>query len=174
MLNTLPTPKPKPTKQMRIKAKKKLVLKVKKLDPDQWFSLCVRERAGWNCQACGKHYEPWESAKGLPANPGLHCSHYVGRANYATGFDPLNVDAHCYGCHAKFEGNPHIFMGWKFEQLGGVLYDLLIEKSNNVILGKQARREKQQIAEHYKSEFERMQRLRSKGVVGRINFQGYL
>ena len=65
-------------------------------------------------------------------------------------------------------------MTWKFEQLGGIIYDLLIEKSNNIMLGKQARHEKQEIAKHYKAEFERMQELRSKGVVGRINFQGYL
>jgi len=177
VLATLSTPKaakPKPTKGMRMKPKKKAVKREPKLDPDQWFSLCVRERAGWTCQACGKHYEPWQSTKGLPANPGLHCSHYVGRANYATRFDPLNVDAHCYGCHAKFEGNPHVFMTWKFEQLGGIVYDLLIEKSNNIMLGKTARREKQEIAKHYKAEFERMQALRSKGVIGRINFQGYL
>ena len=167
------TAKPKPPKGMRLKGKKKAVKREPKLDPDQWFSLCVRERAGWTCQACGKHYEPWISTKGLPANPGLHCSHYVGRANYATRFDPLNVDAHCYGCHAKFEGNPHIFMLWKSEQLGSI-YDVLIEKSNNIMLGKTARREKQEIAKHYKAEFERMQDLRSKGVIGRINFQGYL
>jgi hypothetical protein len=164
------TPKPKPTKA---KAKKKTP-KVKKLNPDEWFSLCVRERANWTCQACGKHYEPWVSSKGLMANPGLHCSHYIGRANYAVRFDPMNADAHCYGCHAKFEGNPHNFMGWKFEQLGGILYDILIEKSNNIALGKQARHDKQAIAEHFKAEYEKMQAKRSNGNIGRINFQGYL
>lgn len=64
-------------------------------------------------------------------------------------------------------------MLWKSEQLG-CTYDVLIEKSNNVMLGKTARKEKQEIAKHYKAEFERMQDLRSKGVIGRINFQGYL
>ena len=163
-------PYPKPS----TKPKKKKKAKIARLDPDIWFSLCVRERADWNCEACGKHYEPWYTAKGLPANPGLHCSHYIGRGNYAVRFDPYNANAHCYGCHAKFEGNPHAFMTWKFEKLGGHLYDILIEKSNSIELGKQARREKQEIAEHYKAEFERMRKLRSKGYVGRIEFRGYL
>ena len=64
-------------------------------------------------------------------------------------------------------------MTWKFEKLGGHIYDILIEKSENILLGKQARREKQDIAQHYKAEFERMRDLRNNGKVGRINFQGY-
>ena len=170
MLNTLPRSKPKPTKAMR--PKKSKAKKIQRLDPDVWFSLCVRERSDWTCQKCGKKYEPWYTAKGIPANPGLHCSHYIGRGNYSVRFDPMNADAHCYGCHSKFEGNPHQFMMWKFEQLG-ILYDILIENSENIMLGKQARREKQEIAEHYKAEFERMRNERANGKIGRVNFQGY-
>ena len=172
MLNELPRPKPKPAP--RIKVKKSKAKKVQRLDPDVWFSLCIRERADWTCQKCGKKYEPWYTEKGIPANPGLHCSHYIGRGNYSVRFDPMNADAHCYGCHSKFEGNPHAFSTWKTEQLGGILYDVLIEKSEDSSLGKIARREKAQIAEHYKAEFERMRKLRSEGKIGRINFQGYL
>lgn len=165
--------KPKPTKATRKKIKTK-PKKIRRLDPDFWFSLCVRERADWTCQACGKRYEPIYSERtGLPGNIALHCSHYIGRANYAVRFDPMNADAHCYGCHSKFEGNPHNFMVWKSEKLGTNLYDMLIEKSNNIELGRQGRKEKQEIAEHYKAEFFRMQELRRSGAMGRINFQGY-
>lgn len=160
-------PAPKPTKKP--KAKRKIAI----LDPDTWFSLCVRERADWTCQSCGKKYEPWYTAKGIPANPGLHCSHYIGRGNYAVRFDPYNADSHCYGCHQKFESNPHNFMTWKLEQLGDHLYDILIEKSNSLMLGKESRQSKKEIAAHYKEEFERMRELRNNGKVGRINFQGY-
>lgn len=160
--------RPKPSKEKKVKrvpAEKRR----KKLDPDYWFSMCVRERANWTCQACGKHYEPSISDNtGLPGNPGLHCSHYIGRANYAVRFDPDNADAHCYGCHAKFEGNPHIFREWKFYRLGQVMYEILVEKSNNLLLGKQARREKQEIAEHYKAEFMKIHNSQDK------NFTGYL
>lgn len=168
-----PAPKPKKVKSPipKRKAKAKKVIKIE--NPDVWFSLCVRERADWMCQNCEKKYEPWFTAKGLPANPGLHCSHYIGRGNYSVRFDPYNADAHCFGCHQKFEGNPHAFMMWKSEQLGGFVYDILIEKSNDIVLGKQARREKREIAAHYKAEFERMRELRLQGKVGRINFQGY-
>jgi hypothetical protein len=65
-------------------------------------------------------------------------------------------------------------MEWKLAQLGGFLYEILIEKSTSLELAKQARHEKQEIAEHYKREFFRMRELRASGVVGRINFQGYL
>lgn len=164
--------KPKPVKQAK-KSKKPVAKKEPKLDPDYFFSLCVRERADWTCQACGKKYVPWTGKNGYPANPGLHCSHYIGRANYAVRFDKHNVDAHCYGCHSKFEGNPHNFMAWKYEQLGGILYDILIEKSNDIMLGKQARQQKQEIARHYKAQYELMRELRNNGKLGRIDFQGY-
>jgi len=170
---------PKPPKREK-KARKPILHKSKRkakkiiiLDPDMWFSLCVRERAEWTCQKCGKTYEPWITVKGLPANQGLHCSHYIGRGNYSVRFEPFNADAHCYGCHQKFESNPHLFRLWKSEQLGPERYEILIEKSNDLLLGKQARREKREIAAHYKAEFERMRELRCNGKAGRINFQGY-
>src|SRR5690349_13419351 len=102
------SPKPKPTRESRPKLSKsspppprkpKAQRKGAKPDPDYWFSLCVRQRANWHCECCGNYYEPWIGKNGEPANPGLHCSHYIGRANYATRFEPLNVFAHCYGCH---------------------------------------------------------------------------
>jgi len=64
-------------------------------------------------------------------------------------------------------------MTWKLEQLGDHLYDILIEKSNSLMLGKESRQSKKEIAAHYKEEFERMRELRNNGKVGRINFQGY-
>ena len=124
--------RPKPTKADRKRVikespladkpkKGKLPTKRKaKPNPDYWFSLCVRERAGWNCESCGKHYESWVGKNGEPANPALHCSHYIGRANYAVRFEPLNVNAHCYYCHSQFEGNPHEFKEWKLKQLKGL------------------------------------------------------
>ena len=157
--------KPKPTKED--KPKRVPVAKRKKLDPDYWFSLCVRERAGWTCDACHKHYEPSINLDtGLPGSRSIDCSHYIGRANYSVRFDPLNADAHCCGCHRRFEGNPHMFKEWKSQQLGEDTYNILIEKSNNIMLGKQARREKQEIAEHYKAEFERIHNGQDKEFIG--------
>lgn len=161
----------KATQTRKPKGEKKV--KVAKLDPDFFFSLCVRESTNWTCSNCGKKYETWESQKGYPANPGLHCSHYIGRANYAVRFDPMNADPHCYGCHAKFEGNPHVFKEWKLGKLGQEQYDILIEKSNNLMLGKSARKEKQQIAEHYKLQYEFMAKLRKLSPEIKFEFLGY-
>ena len=162
------TPKPKPTKAVKRKPKKKIRI----ADPDKWFSLCVRERAGWKCQHCGKDYSPDYTSEGLPKAQGLHCSHFIGRANYAVRFDPLNAEAHCYGCHAKMEGNPYIFNQWVMARLGD-LFEVLVEKSNSIELGRQARREKNEIAKHYKAEFEQMRLRRDNGETGTIDFQGY-
>lgn len=84
----------------------------------------------------------------------------------------MNAWAHCRGCHGIFEGNPHYFREWMNEKLGDS-YEVLVELSNNIMNGKQARKEQNKIAAHYKSEFERMRRERANGKVGRINFQGY-
>ena len=132
---------------------------------DKWFSLCVRERSGWRCENCGKQYEE--------KSQGLHCSHFIGRGNWAVRHDPMNADAHCYYCHVQFEGNPHKHTEWKKERLGK-FYDTLIEKSNSVTLGKQARQDRKEMAAHYKKEYERMLEQRSEGKVGRLNFTGWL
>ena len=132
---------------------------------DKWFSRCVRERAEWKCEKCGKQYDS--------TSMGLHCSHFVGRGNYAVRFEPLNADAHCYYCHSQFEQNPHKHTEWKREQLG-YSYDVLIEKSNNLMLGKLARKSASELSKHYKAEYDRMMELRAQGVTGRIEFAGYL
>ena len=49
ILAALHEAKPKPMKEA--KGKRVPIEKRKKLDPDYWFSLCVRERAGWTCDA---------------------------------------------------------------------------------------------------------------------------
>jgi len=137
-----------------------------KISPaDTWFSRCVRERASWACERCGKYYAP-------PTNA-LQCSHFVGRENYATRFEPLCAFSHCYSCHTFFHGNPHLFTDWAKEKLGIDLYDLLIEKSNDIDRGRLARRSKKAIAVYYKSEYERMLSVRAEGITGRLEFVGW-
>lgn len=87
-----------------------------KLDKnDTLFSKMVRERDGWRCQFCLTQYEP-------PTN-GLQNSHFWGRGNKTTRFDPLNCDALCYGCHSKHEGNKQgYYREWKTAQIGKRAY----------------------------------------------------
>lgn len=131
---------------------------------DMWFSRCVRERANWTCENCGKQYDD--------KSMGLHCSHFIGRGNWAVRFDPLNADSHCYYCHSQFEGNPHKHTEWKKSRLKEV-YEILIEKSNNLMLGKQNRRDVKHIAAHYRSEFMKMKEQRAEGKTGRLEFVGW-
>ena len=136
---------------------------------DYWFSRCVRERVGWVCENCGTQYHEGDQ--------GLHCSHFIGRGTWATRFEPLNAYSHCFGCHMKFEGNPHDFVGWVQARMTDTMYALLMELSRNVMRGKEYKRSKGkgEIAKHYKTEFERMQALRAiTGLTGRIEFVGWI
>lgn len=137
---------------------------------DYWFSRCVRERAGWRCENCGKQYQEGDQ--------GLHCSHFIGRGNWAVRFEPLNAFAHCFSCHMMFEGNPDLFTAWVKQKLEerGVQYDILREIANSIARGKEYRKTKGkgELARHYKEEFEKMKSKRAKGKRGRIEFVGWL
>lgn len=70
------------------------------------------------CSRCHTKYDPEDCQ-------GLHVSHFWGRAVWTTRLDEENVDFHCHGCHAYFEGRPHEHREWKIKQLGQERYDLL-------------------------------------------------
>ena len=140
-------------------------MSIKIISADKWFSWCVRERAHWTCERCGKEYTPPTTA--------LHCSHFIGRGNWSTRFEQLNGFAHCYGCHLVFEGDPYLFNEWTKDQLGADVFDILIEKKEDPMIGKQMRHEVKEIAKHYLGELNRMKKLRAQGEEGRIEFVGY-
>lgn len=89
---------------------------------DKYFSLWVRHRAGWNCERCGKHYEP-------PTNL-LHCSHFVGRGKESTRFDPDNANALCFHDHQFFTSHPQEHYQWQIEKKGEKLVKEVILRSN--------------------------------------------
>lgn len=135
---------------------------------DMWFSRCVRERAGWTCERCHKQYTPPTQA--------LHCSHYIGRGNWAVRFEPLNALALCYGCH-QLMGSARGSHDELYERIfGKAAAEIVEEKAKDATLAKQYRRTKGigEIAEHYKAEYERMMALRAEGVTGRLEFVSYL
>lgn len=85
---------------MRIKLDKRDIL----------FSKLIRERDG-KCVFCGR-----KDGK-------LECSHYWGRGNKATRFDPLNCDTLCFQCHANNESSKQgFYREWKLKQLGKRAY----------------------------------------------------
>lgn len=143
---------------------------VKITSADDWFSKCIRIRTNWTCEDCGSQYGP--------SSTGLQCSHFHGRANYSVRFDPLNAVAACTSCHFKQEGNPHEFSQWFQQQIGEGAYDLLLEKKNDLDIGREARRDVAKkgpklIAKHYREEYRRMLALREAGELGRLEFTGY-
>ena len=83
-----------------------------KLDKaDILFSKYIRTRDKWTCQRCKTKYS--ENSKGL------HNSHYFGRQNEGTRFDPENCMALCYGCHQRWdERNREEYRDFKIKQLG--------------------------------------------------------
>lgn len=99
-------------------------IKISKLDA--LFSKQIRERDNWTCVRCGRRYEP-------PTNA-LHCSHFWGRANKATRYDPENCDALCYGCHALWEANKQgEYRDFKIKQLGKKGYNALERRARSII-----------------------------------------
>ena len=63
------------------------------------------------------------------------------------------------GCHMKQEGNPHEFTDWWRNRLGELRYQILLERKNDIGLGKLYRKTKGlgEIAKHYRGEFSRIQ-----------------
>lgn len=100
--------------------------KIKLKPADVTFSNLIRERDNWTCKRCGTKYTPPTS--------GLQCSHFWGRGNKKTRFDPLNCDALCYGCHSRMEGNKQgEYRDIKIKQLGKKGYDELEKKARSTI-----------------------------------------
>lgn len=87
--------------------------KIKIDKQDALFSKLIRERDG-KCVFCGK------------SDGKLENSHFWGRGNKATRFDPQNCDTLCFHCHMLHEGNKQgFYRDWKIKQLGEKEYDKL-------------------------------------------------
>lgn len=97
-------------------------MKIKRRKSDMLYSLYIRRKANWKCEACGKQYE--EGAQGL------HASHFWGRAAESVRFDDENVSAHCFSCHQKFTANPEMHRQWKIKQLGEERYKILMVRAH--------------------------------------------
>lgn len=117
---------------------------------DQWFSKCVRQRAGWKCERCGKDYS--ENRRGLS------CSHVIGRAWLPTRFCPTNVTALCFGCHAIVTANPleHIRVWAAARRRGLSTLDKLDEQALDEDVHKQVRSKEKHISKYYRETYREM------------------
>lgn len=93
-------------------------------DADEVFSLWVRVRDNYTCVFCGR-----SKANGYM----IQCSHFWGRGNKTTRFDPLNADALCAQCHMAHEGNKQgYYRDFKVGQLGKKGYAALEKKARSI------------------------------------------
>ena len=141
---------------------------IKVTPADSWFSKCIRERAEWTCEypGCGRYYP--EGA----ARAGLHCSHYIGRRNHSTRYEPLNGLSLCYGHHALVGGDPVAHTDLILEKIGEQNYEILLEKKRMIV--PKADRDLRVIAKHFKLQYEAMRKKREAGQMGYLNFQGWI
>jgi len=116
---------------------------IKRDAADHYFSLCVRAKAGFKCEYCGKEFPG--------PDQGLHCAHIVGRRNASTRWSFDNAVSLCYYHHRYFTENPLDFSYWLFEYLGEGHMERLMEKRNEVYRVRVA--DKKEIAKHYREQW---------------------
>lgn len=67
-------------------------------------------------------------------NPAKQNSHFWGRGNSATRYDPENCDGVCGGCHMRHEGSKQgIYRDMKIKQLGKKAYDALEKRGKSTM-----------------------------------------
>ncbi len=88
---------------------------------------------------------------------GLHCSHYIGRGNWATRFDPDNALSLCYGCHRIVGSDPTEHTRILLAKIGQKRYNELRRRSQDLRgLGNTYRRTKGKgdIAKYFRGQIE--------------------
>lgn len=98
---------------------------------DSNFSLWLRELRNYTCEVCGFYEEP----------PTRHIqnSHYIGRKEMTTRFDPDNCDVLCSTCHAKWEARKQYeYRDWKIMKMGQKAHDDLKIKARGSLGQKDA------------------------------------
>lgn len=87
---------------------------------DKIFSRYIRDRDVWCFFNCG--------------NPATQNSHFWGRGNSATRYDPENCDGVCGGCHMRHESNKQgLYRDLKLKQLGKRAYDSLGKRARSIV-----------------------------------------
>lgn len=95
-----------------------------RIDPlDVLFSTYIRTKAGWKCEMCFKQYHPPTAS--------LQCSHFKGRRNKSTRWEPENCAALCFSCHRRVTEDPEFHRNWFLKRLGEERYNALILKANS-------------------------------------------
>ena len=121
---------------------------------DTAFSNFIRERDDWTCQRCGKVYPERRGQ-------GLHCSHIFSRRHQATRFYSRNAKALCFPCHQWFGADPVESAAWVSDYIGREALEELEQRKNTIV--KRTKKEKKEIAAHWRAQKEYMIRCRNEG-----------
>jgi len=140
-------------------------MSVKRTVEDALFSDLVRERAAWNCEACGAYCSIGERG-------GLHCSHHISRRYNATRWAASNAAAHCASCHHHFSDDPVAHGAWIIGHIGDQRYRNLKMASQRLTPLK--KHDRADIRETLKAQLADMKQQRERGHEGRIEFEGWL
>lgn len=142
---------------------------IKRDAADDAFSLCVRERANWTCEACGK-VDIDGQTNGRSAT--TDCAHIHGRRSRNVRWCSDNALCLCKSCHRKFTEQPIEFARLCEGLLGSGRLEMLRDRYNDLRI-KYTANDRKDIAAHYRAEYRRMREERRKGGNGRIEFAGY-
>jgi hypothetical protein len=93
------------------------------------------------------------------------------RGNWSTRFDPDNVAALCYGCHAYLDREPYQKAAWFERKLGEGLAQIIKEKAKQPAYG--IKKHKADIAKFYREQYARLRALRDGGDTGKLTVEGY-
>ena len=130
-----------------------------KISPaDKWFSLCVREANNHTCEWCGKSGR-------------MEASHVFSRRHRTIRWDKLNANCLCSGCHRKWHESPLNAFSWFEGVFGEGRIQILREKMNSRV--KVTKKEEKEIAAHYRSEHKKIEKRRSEGECGILDFDSY-
>ena len=109
-----------------------------KIDPlDRLASEYIRRRAiklDGGCQRClaPKFDRVKEDGSIYPAWKQLETSHFIGRANKATRYDPDNMIGICAGCHMYFTAHPLEHVEFFKRRLGEEKFEFLQGRMRNI------------------------------------------
>lgn len=102
----------------------------------------------------------------------LDAGHFIAKnASNAVYFDVRNVHPQCTTCNFFKHGNLAEFYPYMLREYGGGVIEQIKEKRHMHMQWKTG--DYEEMEQHYKSEFGRMQKLRAQGVTGRIEIVGW-
>ena len=137
---------------------------VKRSPADIAFSKAIRESYDYECPSCNINYRH---------DPGyMHCAHVHTRKHRSTRWNAeFGAIALCAKCHRRFTDFPVEWGGFLRRHMGDSNYEEAKRRAWQSV--KYSKQDQQEIKEHYRSEVERIEKLRMDGEQGFIRCVSY-